>query len=50
MTNDIADSQLIESAIQFLNLDAIHPFRPQEKVLEYRLKDLGLKSTISSLE
>jgi glutamate formiminotransferase/formiminotetrahydrofolate cyclodeaminase len=33
---------LVHAAIQYLNLDKVKPFDPQEKVLEYALKRAGL--------
>ncbi len=37
-----SETDLINSAIQFLKLDSIHTFKPKEKVLEYQLEKFGL--------
>jgi glutamate formiminotransferase/formiminotetrahydrofolate cyclodeaminase len=39
------EDELLTSAIKFLKLDSFHPFVSQEKVLEYKLEQLGITAT-----
>jgi glutamate formiminotransferase/formiminotetrahydrofolate cyclodeaminase len=39
--NDVAEEELIASAIRSLGLDALAPFHAAERIIEHRLRDLG---------
>jgi len=40
----VSDSELIKIAVKSMGLDELHPFKPEEKIIEYRLRDHGEKN------
>jgi glutamate formiminotransferase/formiminotetrahydrofolate cyclodeaminase len=42
----VSDRELIKIAVKSLGLDELAPFRPQEKIIEYRLKDPSAKELV----
>ncbi|HDS08027.1 MAG TPA: glutamate formimidoyltransferase [Bacteroides sp.] len=40
----VSDSELIKIAVKSMGLDELHPFNPEEKIIEYRLRDRGEKN------
>lgn len=38
----VAESEIIRLAVKSLGLDELGPFKPEERVIEYRLRDTGL--------
>jgi len=46
----ISDKEILKIAIKSLGLNDLYPFRPEEKILEYRLRDLsGTNKKLTSL-
>ncbi len=40
----VSDSELIKIAVKSMGLDELHPFKPEEKIIEFRLRDHGEKN------
>ena len=40
--NETAEDQLIAIAVEYLGLESVRPFIPRERILEYRLRAVGL--------
>ncbi len=42
----VSDAELIKIAVRSLGLDELSPFDPQKKIIEYRMKDAGVKQLV----
>ncbi|RYY61787.1 MAG: glutamate formimidoyltransferase [Chitinophagaceae bacterium] len=43
----VSEKELIHIAVKSLGLDELSPFKPEEKIIEYLLKDAGLSKMVS---
>ena len=43
----VSEAELIKIAVKSLGLDELGPFRPEERIIEYRLRDTGLSRLVN---
>jgi glutamate formiminotransferase/formiminotetrahydrofolate cyclodeaminase len=43
----VSESELIRIAVRSLGLDELAPFKPEERIIEYRLRDTGLSRLVN---
>lgn len=43
----VSDDELIKIAVRSLGLDELSPFDPQKKIIEYRMRDAGVKKLVN---